>query len=281
MVPLLNSLTLASLLYVLASGLSLSFGLMRVINLTHGAFYLLGGYFGLTTLKITGNWTLAVFSGGIGIAVLALLEEFFLLRMVRGKAFLETLISLSVAIVISDLIIMIWGGNPKSLDIPDFMSGPVELFGTSYPAYRLFVLGIACMIGLMLWLFLKKTKLGMIIRAGVDNFEMVAAIGINVRRIFTFVFVLSGFLAGIAGVMGGSFLMVAPGEDWRILTFTLIVVIIGGMGSFVGTIIGALITGLVFSYGSIYVPELSLFLMFAPVAIILATRPRGLFGRIT
>ncbi|MBA7700520.1 hypothetical protein ES703_109235 [subsurface metagenome] len=148
-----------------------------------------------------------------------------------------------------------------------------------YPLFRIFVLGLAIFIMGGLWLFLKKTNLGITIRAGVDNFEMVSALGINVRRLFTFVFGLSGLLAGVAGVVGGTFMMLVLGEDWRILTLTLIVVIIGGMGSLGGTIIGALITGLIYSFATAFFPEFSLFILFLPVAIILSVRPRGLFGK--
>jgi len=145
--------------------------------------------------------------------------------------------------------------------------------------YNIFIIFFACFAGLILWLMLAKTKIGMIIRAGVDNYEMVAALGINIPLIFTTVFALAGFMAGIAGVIGGTFLMVAPGEDWRILTYTLLIIIIGGMGSFGGTIIGSIIIGLIFNFGSVYVPQFSLFLMFAPVAVTLVVRPKGLFGR--
>jgi branched-chain amino acid transport system permease protein len=147
-----------------------------------------------------------------------------------------------------------------------------------YPTFRIFMLGLAIVIILALWFFLKKTNLGITIRAGVDNFEMVSALGINVRRLFTIVFCLSGFLAGVAGVVGGTFMMLVVGEDWRILTLTLIVIIIGGMGSLGGTIVGALITGLVYSFATAYIPEFSLFILFLPVAIILSIRPQGLFG---
>ena len=154
----------------------------------------------------------------------------------------------------------------------------IPVVGLIYPVFRIFTLGMAIFIIIALWFFLKKTNLGITIRAGVDNFEMVSALGINVRRLFTFVFCLSGFLAGAAGVVGGTFMMLVVGEDWRILTLTLIVIIIGGMGSLVGTVVGALITGLIYSFATAYIPEFSLFILFLPVAIILSIRPHGLFG---
>ena len=277
---MLNGLTLAALLFITASGLTLSFSLMRVVNLTHGALYMAGGFIGMSVVKVTGSWLLAMLSGGGAMAVVALLEERFLLRRARGDDLRETLISLSVAIIIGDLVLVIWGGYPKSIAIPPLLSGvwTIPVIDMVYPVFRIFMLGLAIFIIVALWLFLTKTNLGITIRAGVDNFDMVSSLGINVRRLFTFVFGLSGFLAGVAGVMGGTSLMLVVGEDWRILTLTLIVIIIGGMGSLGGTIVGALITGLVYSFATAYIPEFSLFILFLPVAIILSIRPQGLFG---
>jgi branched-chain amino acid transport system permease protein len=251
-----------------------------VVNLTHGALYMAGGFIGLSVIRLTGSWLLALFAGGGVMAVLALLEEKHLLRWARGNDLIETLISLSVAIIIGDLVLVIWGGYPKTIEIPAMLSGiwTIPVIDMVYPIFRIFMLGLAIVIIAALWLFLKKTNLGITIRAGVDNFEMVSALGINVRRLFTIVFCLSGFLAGVAGVVGGTFMMLVVGEDWRILTLTLIVIIIGGMGSLGGTIVGALITGLIYSFATAYIPEFSLFILFLPVAIILSIRPHGLFG---
>jgi len=280
LMSLLNGLTLAALLFITASGLTLSFSLMRVVNLTHGALYMAGGFIGLSVINATGSWLLAMACGGGSMAVLALLEEKFLLRRARGNDLIETLISLSVAIIIGDLVLVVWGGYPKTIEIPAVLSGIWTIPGIDlvYPVFRIFMLGLALAIIAALWLFLKKTTLGITIRAGVDNFEMVCALGLNARRLFTIVFCLSGFLAGMAGVLGGTFMMLVVGEDWRILTLTLIVIIIGGMGSLGGTIVGALITGLIYSFATAYLPEFSLFVLFLPVAIILSVRPRGLFG---
>ncbi|MBI4774197.1 MAG: branched-chain amino acid ABC transporter permease [Deltaproteobacteria bacterium] len=277
---LLNGLTLAGLLFITASGLTLSFSLMRVVNLTHGALYMAGGFIGMSVIKVTGNWLLALFAGGGVMAVLALLEEKYLLRRARGDDLMETLVSLSVAIIIGDLVLVIWGGYPRTIEIPAVLSGVwiLPVIDMVYPVFRIFMLGVAIFIIVALWFFLKKTNLGITIRAGVDNFEMVSALGINVRRLFTIVFCLSGFLAGAAGVVGGTSMMLVVGEDWRILTLTLIVIIIGGMGSLGGTVVGALITGLIYSFATAYMPEFSLFILFLPVALILSIRPQGLFG---
>ena len=275
----LNGLTLGALVFIVASGLTLSFGLMRIVNLNHGAFYLTGGYIGLSVLKATGNWPLSVLVAGLIIALLAFFEEQFLLKRFREQSLIVTLITLSIAIIIADLDLVIWGRKPQLLDIPEIINSPVSLFGVMYPGYRLFILILAIIICIALWFFLKKTKVGITIRAGIDNSEMVNALGIDVEKIFTYVFVISGFLAGIAGVIGGSFSMVAPGQDWSMLTFALVTIIIGGMGSFAGSILGSLITGMTFSYASAYIPQLSNLFIFLPVAIILATRGRGLLGK--
>ena len=275
----LNGLTLAALIFIVTSGLALSFGLMRIVNLNHGSFYLTGGYIGLSVLTATGNWSLSILVAGLIIALLAFFEEQFLLKRFREQSLSVTLITLSVAIIIADLDLVIWGGNPKLVGIPQIINSSVLLFGVMYPVYRLFILILAIIICIVLWILLKKTKVGITIRAGIDNSEMVAALGINVEKIFTYVFVLSGFLAGIAGVIGGSFSMVAPGQDWNMLTFALVTVIIGGMGSFAGSILGSLITGFTFSYASAYIPQLSTFFIFLPVAIIIAIRRRGLLGK--
>ena len=278
---LLNGLTLGALLFITASGLTLSFSLMRVVNLTHGAFYMAGGFIGLSVLKFSGSWLLAMLAGGVVTAALAFIEERFLLRWARGNDLIETLISLSVAIIVGDLVLVIWGGYPRTISIPEALNGAVSipLIDTIYPVYRIFTVGLALVIIGALWVFLKKTRLGVTIRAGVDNFEMVSALGINVKRLFSFVFTLSGFLAGVSGVVGGTFLVLVVGEDWRILTLTLIVIIIGGMGSLGGTIVGALITGLIHSFSTAFIPQFSLFVLFLPVAIVLSIRPRGLFGK--
>jgi len=275
----LNGLTLGALLFLISSGLTLSFGLMRIVNLNHGAFYLTGGYIGLSVLKATGNWPLSVLAAGLIIALLAFFEEQFLLKRFREQSLIVTLITLSIAIIIADLDLVIWGGKPQLLDVPEIINSPVSLFGVMYPGYRLFILILAIIICIALWFFLKKTKVGITIRAGIDNSEMVNALGIDVEKIFTYDFVISGFLAGIAGVIGGSFSMVAPGQDWSMLTFALVTIIIGGMGSFAGSILGALITGMTFSYASAYIPELSNLFIFLPVAIIIAIRRRGLLGK--
>jgi len=276
---ILNGLSHAGLLFIMASGLTLAFGLMRVVNLAHGAFYLWGGYIGISVFRATGNWWLALIAGGAAIALLGFIKERILLHWVRGKVLSESLMAIGLATILADLALSIWGGSPLSIRVPADLNPRITLLGITYPGFRLLVILMSVVIGLGLWLLLAKTKLGALIRAGVDDRETTAALGINIYVLFTLVFMLSAFLAGVAGVIGGTFLTIQPGADFQVLTLALVVIIIGGMGSLPGAAIGALVTGLILSFGRAYVPELSFFLTFAPMAIILAIRPQGLFGR--
>lgn len=275
----INGLTIASYLFILAIGLNLSFGLLRIVNMNHGTFYLFGGFIGWNILKITRNWYLGLLLAGISMGILAFLEEFILLRRVRGKITVETLITLSISIIFADLVILIWGGYPRQIRIPKLLMGQFDVGNFLVPKYNVFIILFALIIGIIFWVILKRTKIGMIIRAGVDNFEIVSTLGINVKLLFTCVFTVAGFMAGIAGMIGGTFQMIAPGEDFRVMINTLLVIIIGGMSSFGGSVIGALIIGMIFTFGSVLAPQFSLFFMFAPVAIVLVFRPQGLFGR--
>jgi branched-chain amino acid transport system permease protein len=277
----LNGLTHAGLLFVLGSGLTLAFGLMRVVNLSHGAFYLLGGYLGLTVYRVTDNWLLALLAGGVGIAIVGFVLEKVLLDRVRGQALPETLLTIALSIIIADVSLAVWGGFAQSIRVPTELNPRINLFGIVYPGFRLFILLFAIVIGLGLWVLLAKTKIGAAVRAGVDDRETVSALGINISRMFTAVFVLSAFLAGIAGVIGASFLSIQPGADMQILILSLVVVILGGLGSLGGAVISALLTGLLLSFSRAYFPELSYFMIFGPMALVLAFRPQGLFGKWT
>jgi len=279
-ITFLNGITLASYLFILALGLNLSFGLLRIVNLSHGVFYLVGGYVGWSAFQITEIWWLSMIIAGAVIALLAYLQEFFLLRRARGKPTMETLITLSIAVILADVTIALWGGIPRRIPFPDFLRGQFWIGGMPFPRSSLFAVAFAVVIGIAFWIVLKKTKIGMIVRAGVDNFEIVSTLGINVRLLFTCMFAVAGFMAGIAGVVGATFQMISPGEDMRIIVYTLLVMILGGMGSFEGSIFGALIIGLAFSFGSLIAPHFGLFFIFAPVALILVFRPQGLLGKV-
>lgn len=276
---ILNGLTLASILFVLGSGLTLAFGLMRVVNLSHGAFYLLGGYIGYSVVKATGNWPLALIMGGLSIALLGLIFERFMLSRVRGGDLPETLLTVALAMIIADQALVFWPRNPVTLNVPEYLSPSIKLLDVTYPGFRFVMMIVSIVIAVSLYLLLYKTKLGAAVRAGVDDRETVDAIGINISVIYTAVFVLSAFLGGIAGVLGGSYLQLSPGGDAIILIYSLVVIILGGMGSLGGAVVSSLILGQIISFGLAYLPQYSYFLIFIPMALVLSIRPQGLFGR--
>ncbi|MFQ5912621.1 MAG: branched-chain amino acid ABC transporter permease [Nitrospinota bacterium] len=276
----LNGISMGALLFLLASGFTLTFGLARFINLAHGAFYLFGGYIGLTVLRATGNFWLALLTGGAGIIVVSHFSERFLFRRVRDNILAQVLLTVGIAYVLADIALVTWGGNPLRVPPPMFARGPIDLpGGIVYPRYRFFLIVFGAIVAVVLWLLYSKTQLGAIVRAGVDDREMVDAVGINVDRLFGLVFALAAFLAGLSGVAGGAFLTLYPGAEWDILVLALVVVIVGGLGSLEGAMVGSLIVGLVDAYGRWLLPEFSYFMVFGPMALLLLFRPIGLFGR--
>jgi len=276
---LLNGLTFAALLFVVASGFTLIFGLLRIVNLAHGALYLLGGYVGYAVAARTGFFALGVVAAMGVVALAGLLLEQGLLRFVRGFELRQVLLTLGVAFILDDLGLLAWGGDTFTVPMPAALQGAAVIGGVFYPKYRLFVLALGVVVFVLLWLLLNRTQLGALIRAGVDDAETIEAMGVNIRRVFLATFMLGAALAGLGGVVGGAFLTLYPGADAEILVFSLAVVIIGGRGSLGGAAIGALLVGLLNSFGQVLFPELAYFVIFGPMALILAFRPLGLFGR--
>jgi len=276
---LLNGLTFAALLFVVASGFTLIFGLLRIVNLAHGALYLLGGYVGYAVAARTGFFALGVVAAMGVVALAGLLLEQGLLRFVRGFELRQVLLTLGVAFILDDLGLLAWGGDTFTVPMPAALQGAAVIGGVFYPKYRLFVLALGVVVFVLLWLLLNRTRLGALIRAGVDDAETIEAMGVNIRRVFLATFMLGAALAGLGGVVGGAFLTLYPGADAEILVFSLAVVIIGGRGSLGGAAIGALLVGLLNSFGQVLFPELAYFVIFGPMALILAFRPLGLFGR--
>lgn len=279
LVQILNGLTLAALLFIVASGFTLVFGLLRIVNLAHGALYLFGGYIGYTVSLWSGNFVLGFLASTVAIALLGLAIDQGLLRFVRGFVLREVLLTLGVAFVLNDLALVIWGGDTFSVQVPAPLRGAVQFAGIFYPKYRLFVLALGILVFIALWLLLNRTRLGALIRAGVDDAEMVEAMGINIRRVFLATSMLGASLAGLGGTIGGAFLTLYPTADSEILVFSLAIVIIGGSGSLVGAAVGALLVGMLNTIGQVMFPELAYFVIFGPMAAILAFRPLGLFGR--
>lgn len=274
----LNGITFAGLLFLLGSGFTLIFGLMRIVNLAHGATYLIGGYVGYTTVKLTHNFLLALLAGGVSMALFGVVLERGLLRSLRGQPISELLLTMGVAFVMGDLALAVWGGDPQTVHMPGALDRSTALGPITYPNSRFFILAAAVAIVLLLYFLLGRTRAGAMIRAGVDDREMVSALGINIKRLFSAVFILGAALAGIAGVLGASLLTLYPGADTDILAFALVVVIVGGLGSLKGAVVGSLVVGLLDNYGKAYFPELAYFSLFAPMVLILLWRPQGLFG---
>ena len=279
---LLNGITLAALYFLVASGFTLIFGLMRNVNLAHGSLYLFGAYMGWIVGDATGNWFLAVAVGFVSAAAVGLLLQVSIFRFMQGQELRQTLVTIGISIVLADLMLWWFGGEIYSFDPPRAIYRSVPLLVVpKYPTYRLVVLGIAVVIGFLLWWFLNRSRVGMMIRAGVDDRGMLSASGVNVQRVFAVTFAIGAGLAGLAGVIGGSALSISPGEDTRYLLASLVVVIVGGMGSITGAAIGALRIGLAEQFGLAYAPTYGIVFTFLIMVLVLAFRPMGILGRRT
>jgi branched-chain amino acid transport system permease protein len=275
----LNGLSFGALLFVLASGFTLIFGLMGIVNLAHGAFYLLGGNIAITVAVATGSFVLAIVAAVVITGFIGLVTERFLLRPIRGNEMLEVLVTVGLMFVLADISLAVFGGNPRSLQVPSFLSGPITMGALVYPKYRLVLVALALVIGVGLYLMQRFSRVGAIIRAGVDDREPVGLIGINISRVFMWLFVFGACLAALSGVAAAGILTMTPGADTNILLYALVVVIVGGLGSIEGAAVGSIVIGLIDSFSRIWIPEFSYFAVFAPMAIILMVRPRGLLGR--
>jgi branched-chain amino acid transport system permease protein len=278
---LLNGLTFGGLLFVVASGFTLIFGSLRIVNLAHGALYLFGGYIGFAITVWTGSFLLGAIGAMAGATALGLVLCEGLFPFVQESELQQVLLTLGVAFVLDDVALVIWGGDSLTVPMPEPLRGGVRVFGTFYPRYRLFILAAAALIFVGLWLIIHRTRIGALVRAGVDDAEMVEASGIDIRRIFLAIFLLGSALAGLGGLMGGAYLSLYPSADAEILVFSLAIVIIGGRGSLVGVAVGSLLVGLLDTLGKVMFPELAYFVIFGPMALLLAFRPLGLFGRAT
>jgi branched-chain amino acid transport system permease protein len=277
---LLNGLTLAALYFLVASGFTLVFGLMRNVNLAHGSLYLLGGYIGFSAAQASGSWFIGIAAGFLSMALLGVTLQTLIFRRMEGQDLRQTLVTIGLSIVLADLMLWIWGGETYQFDAPEWLMGTTPLpLVRLYSTYRLVVLGAAIVIGIGLWLLLNKTRIGMMIRAGVDDRKMLSASGVNVQLVFATTFAIGAGLAGLAGVVGGTALSIAPGEDTRYLLASLVVVIVGGMGSVTGAAIGALLIGLAEQFGLAYSPTYGIVYTFLIMVLALAFRPQGIMGR--
>jgi len=285
---LLNGITLGSLYFLVASGFTLIFGLMRNVNLAHGSLYLLGGYVGYGFASLSGYWFLGVLAAFVIVALLGIVLQVVVFRWMEGQELRQTLVTIGISIVLADLMLWAFGGDFYQIETPSWLAGPVQLpfvlamrsngeaVMLQYPLVRLGIFVAAVVIGVLMWLALNKTRLGMQIRAGVDDRDMLSATGVRVQTVFVAVFAFGAGLAGLAGVVGGTFQSLQPGEDIKILLASLVVVIVGGMGSIPGAAIGALIVGLAEQFGSVYMPTYAVVLTFVIMVAVLAIRPQGL-----
>jgi branched-chain amino acid transport system permease protein len=276
----INGTSLAALLFLVASGFTVTFGLMRVVNMAYGAYYLLGGYVGLSIVQATGSFALAVVGGGAAVTVFGYLVDRFLIHHTGQNHLAQVLLTVGIAFVVGDVALKIWGGDSLKVPVPVSLRGAMELpGGMIYPTFRFLLIVFGVAIAGALWLLYTRTQIGAVVRAGVDDREQVSATGIDVDRLFVMVSALASFLAGMAGVVGGAFLTLYPGAEWEILIIALVVVIVGGLGSLGGAMIGALIVGLLDAYGRWLLPEFSYFVLFGPMAVLLLFRPQGIAGR--
>lgn len=274
-----NGLTFAALLFLLGGGLTLIFGVMRVVNIAQGTFYLVGGYIGYTVISHSGNFYLGLVASCAVICLLGIAMETFLLRDLVNDDLRMMLITMGVALFFQDLCLVVWGGNPLSIEVPKYLAGTIRIGRINFSTLRTFMLGAAALLYLALWLFEKKTRVGAMVRAAVDNAEIADGLGINVVLVRMGVFGLGALLAGFGGVFGCAFMAIYPGLDFELLPYAFVVVILGGLGSLPGALCGAIIVGLADNFSKALIPELSYFSVFAPMAIVLAWRPTGLMGK--
>lgn len=279
LVQILNGISFGGILFLLASGLTLIYGIMRIINIAHGTFYMLGGYVGLSVMWRTGNFWLALLVGTITMVLLGIGLERGLLRKVFGRPFSQLLLTLGFALIFRDIAFIIWTGDPYSFPLPDFLSRSVHLGNFLFPVYRLFVTLVALVVATGLILLNEKTSVGAKVRACVDDRQMAEAVGINSVLTSVFMFGLGCALAGFGGVLGGPFFGVYIGADFDFLILLIVIVIVGGFGSILGSLVGSLMVGMVDTLGKALFPELSYFTLFAPMAAFMAFKPTGLFGK--
>ena len=275
----LNGLFSAALLFLIAGGLTLVFGVMRIVNIAHGSFYMLGVYVAYTVIARTHSLLLGTVAAVLLVACVGFGVERLFLRRLASRPLPQMMMTMGFALVFRDAVFMIWGGDPFTLPYPASLAGSVEAYDIVFPTYRLFVMLVAAMVGVVLWMLNEHTLIGAKLRATVDDPEMAAATGINVALLSGGVFAAGAGLAAFGGVMGGPILGGYAGMDLDLLPLAFVVVIIGGMGSLKGALVGSIAVGLIDNFGKALVPELSYFTLFAPMVIMLAIKPTGLYGR--
>ncbi|HEY1797495.1 MAG TPA: branched-chain amino acid ABC transporter permease [Stellaceae bacterium] len=274
-----NSIAFGGLLFLLSAGFALIFGLMRIPNLTHGSLFMMGAYFGVSLIGWgLGFWPAALLAA-LGVGAFGGLVERLLLRRLPGAELAQVLVTLGLSFMIADACLLGWGGDPLAIAAPSELHGSIRIAGFAFPLYRIVVIVVAVLIAAALWILIDRTRLGAMIRAGVDDPDIARVVGIRVSLLFTIVFSLGAGLAGFAGVIGGPILSVYPGLDQDMLPLALVVVILGGSGSLVGSFVGSFVVGFLYNFGQALFPELAYVVLFLPMLVVLVVRPQGLFGR--
>ncbi|BAS28005.1 branched-chain amino acid ABC transporter permease [Limnochorda pilosa] len=276
---LIVGLSYGFLLFMLALGLSISFGLMGFINLAHGSFYMLGAYVGISVERATGGFWTAVAAGGLAVAVVGVAMERGLLRRFQGRILQQVLLTFGFAYLFQDAARRLWGAKPLALAKPAMLGGSVSIGDTVVPTYRLGLILIGALLALGTWLVLERTRIGSLVRAGVDDVETLSSLGVDANRVFSAVFGIGAFLSGVGGVLGAPVTGVAPGTDLQMLLLALVVVVVGGLGSVTQTLAGSLLIGVADSLMRGVWPQASLFGIYALMAVLLVVRPAGLLGR--
>ena len=277
----LNGLSFGALLFILASGLSLVFGMMDVVNLAHGAFYMLGAYVALSVVQLTGSFWIAMLVAPLALALLGLVIEPLLLRRLRGRHLDQVLLTIGLSLVIVDVIGQLWGREVRSLSAPPGLDGSIALIGGVYPVYRLFVIAFGVVLAAAMSVVYRRTRIGMLIRAGVEDAQMLGALGVDTNRLFASTFATGAALAGLAGVIAAPVFGVQPGMDTDPgLMYSLVVVVVGGLGTLSGAVAGSLLIGPADTFGKVLFQDVALAVIFAIVALVLLLKPTGLLGRI-
>lgn len=281
LIQTLNGVQYGFLLFLVASGLTLIFGIMGIINLAHGAFYMLGAYLAFWLAGLTGSLLAAVLLGIPLMVLIGLAIERFAISFLYERDHLyQVLLTYGLILILNETQLILWGTGFYSVPIPELFRGSIPLTENQvYPVYRLFISGICLGVALGLYLVIQKTRLGMTIRAGATNREMTEALGINISRVFAIVFALGAALAGFSGMIGSPLSSVYPGMGDQILIISFVVVVIGGIGSVKGAFVGAMVIGLADTFGKVLLPEVASMVIYAVMALVLIWRPQGLFGR--
>ena len=274
-----NALSYAGLLFLLGGGMTLIFGAMKIVNIAHGAFYMLGGYIGYVVGRYTGNFYLAILAGCVTVAVIGMILERLLLRDLSGQLLRQMLMTMGITLLFQDILLIIFQGYPLSLTCPNYIAGSTKLWGFTFHNLRIFMIGCAVLVYVVLWWVQEKTRAGAMLRATVDSEEVAQGVGINVHRVSMGIFGLGALLAAFAGTIGCAFTAIYPGLDFVVLPLAFVVVILGGMGSLKGAAIGSIVVGFIDNFAKALVPELAYFSLFFPMVILLAFKPTGLYSR--